>query len=57
MVGESYDKMLHSNTNESVMVMENPMEESLKLIVSERSQTQSTYSTVLYRFSLKASEL
>ena len=57
MVGESYDKMLHSNTNESVMVMENHMEESLKLIVSERSQTQSTYSTVPYRFSLKASEL
>ena len=57
MVGESYDKMLHSNTNESVMVMENHMEESLKLTVSERSQTQSTYSTVPYRFSLKASEL
>ena len=56
-MGESYDKMLHRNTNESVMVMENHMEESLKLIVSERSQTQSTYSIVPYRFSLKASEL
>ena len=33
------------------------MEESLKLIVSKRRKTQSTYSTIPYRFSLKASKL
>ena len=57
MVGESYSKMLHSNTNEWMVVMENHMEESLKLTVSKRRKTQSPYSTIPYRLSLKASTL